>query len=527
MFENLEQQRAFASKILLGLVSLHVALIPAVLLLLDRAWPGPTMAALAFALAALVVWLRDPEGLSSRLTIAVAQVGQISLLLAAMSGHRWQVDVHMYYFAALAVLAVYCDWRVILAAAGAVAVHHLTLNFLMPAAVYPTGGDVARVVLHAVILVAEAAALFWLSHNIVAMFAVKRDYREAEAAIAAMNEAQAAEAAARAAAERAGAEQAALRERIAQEQEQVFRAMGEGLSRLSHGDLAYRLTETFPDAYEPMRGEFNAALVQLHEAVAVVVETVAMMAANAAEIGSAADGVAQHAQSQADTLQQAAATLGDLTGTVRGAASGAKEASRAVAEARLEAEQSRGVVGEAMAAMGDVERSAGEIGQIIGLIDEIAFQTNLLALNAGVEAARAGEAGKGFAVVASEVRALAQRSADAAREIKALIAASGDQVERGVALVLRTGEALGRMVEQIGAANSLVAGITTAAEDQARGLAEVHSAMARLDQDAQRTAAMIGRSTAASQALAGETQGVAELLERFEIGPARPPAQAA
>jgi len=141
MFENLEQQRAFASKILLGLVSLHVALIPAVLLMLGRPWLGPTMAALAFALTALVIWRRDPEGLSSRLTIAVAQVGQISLLLAAMSGHRWQVDVHMYYFAALAVLAVYCDWRVILAAAGAVAVHHLTLNFLMPAAVYPNGGD--------------------------------------------------------------------------------------------------------------------------------------------------------------------------------------------------------------------------------------------------------------------------------------------------------------------------------------------------------------------------------------------------
>ena len=95
-----------------------------------------------------------------------------------------------------------------------------------------------------------------------------------------------------------------------------------------------------------------------------------------------------------------------------------------------------------MAAMTAIDKSSKQIGQIIGVIDEIAFQTNLLALNAGVEAARAGDAGRGFAVVASEVRALAQRSAEAAKEIKGLISASTAQVDQGVALVAQTGEAL-------------------------------------------------------------------------------------
>ncbi len=109
-------------------------------------------------------------------------------------------------------------------------------------------------------------------------------------------------------------------------------------------------------------------------------------------------------------------------------AEGAVHAREVVASADEDAKKSAVVVREAVAAMGAIAKSSEQIGQIIGVIDEIAFQTNLLALNAGVEAARAGDAGRGFAVVASEVRALAQRSAEAAKEIKGLISTSGAHV---------------------------------------------------------------------------------------------------
>ena len=144
---------------------------------------------------------------------------------------------------------------------------------------------------------------------------------------------------------------------------------------------------------------------------------------------------------------------------------------------RLTAERSGVVVNEAVGAMGEIASSSRQISQIIGVIDEIAFQTNLLALNAGVEAARAGEAGKGFAVVASEVRALAQRSAEAAKEIKALISASSTQVGSGVQLVGKTGQALEMLVAQVDEIDGLVGEIAASAKEQAVGLNEVNAAV--------------------------------------------------
>jgi methyl-accepting chemotaxis protein len=134
--------------------------------------------------------------------------------------------------------------------------------------------------------------------------------------------------------------------------------------------------------------------------------------------------------------------------------------------------------------MSDIETSAEKIGEIIGVIDEIAFQTNLLALNAGIEAARAGDSGRGFAVVAQEVRALAQRSADAAREIKTLVSGTKAQVDAGVQKVGRTQEAIGNIVRQVGDINDAISAIANASDDQAAGLgtvtAEVGSLGARV-----------------------------------------------
>lgn len=166
--------------------------------------------------------------------------------------------------------------------------------------------------------------------------------------------------------------------------------------------------------------------------------------------------------------------------------------------------------------MSEIESSSQKISSIIGVIDEIAFQTNLLALNAGVEAARAGDAGRGFAVVASEVRALAQRSADAAKEIKALIQTSSQQVVSGVDLVAQTGKVLERIVQQITEINSVVTDIAASAQEQSTGLHQVNTAVNQMDQVTQQNAAMVEESTAASHSLAQDTEALVALVGRFE-----------
>ena len=306
----------------------------------------------------------------------------------------------------------------------------------------------------------------------------------------------------------------------------VVSSIAGGLSSLAQGDLSVRLDEPFPENYEALRTDFNAAVATLSETISSILATTSAIRGGSGEISRASDDLSLRTQQQASGLEEAAAALGEITETVQRTSQGAGQAHGAVREATGEVDRSGAVVRQAIDAMGAIEKSSDEISQIIGVIDEIAFQTNLLALNAGVEAARAGEAGRGFAVVAQEVRALAQRSAEAAREIKGLIGASTGHVETGVDLVGRTGEALSRISEHVARINGVVSDIAKSAQEQAAGIGEINTAVDQMDKVTQQNAAMVEQTTAASHQLAREAEALAGLMTRFRIagGPAPMPA---
>jgi methyl-accepting chemotaxis protein len=309
--------------------------------------------------------------------------------------------------------------------------------------------------------------------------------------------------------------------------EMVVSSFGEGLKALAARDLTFRIVSDLPEDYRQLQLDFNAALDQLGTAMKDIDRRAAEIASTAQQITGAADEMAQRTERQAASIEQTAAAMEEITATVDKSAQNTHAASNNARNAKSGAEHGNTVTQNTVCAMRAIAQSSGQITQIISVIDEIAFQTNLLALNAGVEAARAGEAGKGFAVVASEVRALAQRSAEAAKQIKSLIKTSEDQVETGVEQVGESGKALQTIVEDINSIHALMTEIDNAQKEQARALGEINSAINQMDQTTQQNSAMAEESHAAAMALADSAAELAELIAQFRTADGIPERRAA
>ncbi len=252
---------------------------------------------------------------------------------------------------------------------------------------------------------------------------------------------------------------------------------------LAERDLTVSVANDVPDAYGEIASTLNGAIEAIRGSLLAMRLGGEKATGIATVLADEARSVADTSKGHAQRLGESAAQLDAVTASFRKSSSDTGGAAKAAAMTRETVEQSGEVVGRAINAMADIETSAEKIGQIIGVIDEIAFQTNLLALNAGIEAARAGESGRGFAVVAQEVRALAQRSADAAREIKSLVNSTKSQVDAGVEMVHQTQKAIGEIVRQVSEINNTIAGISTRSDAQVDVLEKVATEILALGSD--------------------------------------------
>ncbi|MEJ8560676.1 methyl-accepting chemotaxis protein [Yoonia sp. GPGPB17] len=311
------------------------------------------------------------------------------------------------------------------------------------------------------------------------------------------------------------------RQTLQAKQVQVVNRLSVALTKLADGDLTHQISTPFDGEYDQLRQDYNRTMQNLNETIGSVVIRSGTIRQRSDAMSSSSDDLSRRTENQAATLEQTAAALDEMTASVKSAADGARQVKDVVTSARQDADESEPVVKDTVRAMTEIEGSSQEISQIIGVIDDIAFQTNLLALNAGVEAARAYEAGRGFAVVASEVRALAQRSSDAAKQIKSLISESSSQVERGVSLVGQAYEVLTKIAGHINHISDLVAEIASGAEEQSIGIGEINIGVTQLDKVTQQNAAMVEEATASSHALNGEAAELEQLVKRFRLDEAK------
>lgn len=289
------------------------------------------------------------------------------------------------------------------------------------------------------------------------------------------------------------------------------------MTALADGDLGKRSEAVLLGSF----GELNQSANRTAEALAGILgeiqQAVREISSSAAEIANGNDDLSRRTEQAAATIEETAAAMEQLNSTVKASAENAKQANGLAAKAAEVAADGGMVMQEVVGTMSSIEAGSRQMADIISTIDGIAFQTNILALNAAVEAARAGEQGRGFAVVASEVRALAQRSAMAAKEIAALIHDSVEKVSLGNVLVEKAGARIGDIVVAARKVSDIVAEISAATVEQARGIGEVNRAVNQMDEATQANSALVEEMAAAAQAMSQQAVSLQEATTRFRM----------
>lgn len=422
----------------------------------------------AAALGGLALYaMRLGGNLAARLSVSIACAGQIMVILAAMAGHAWQLDIHMMFFAVLAMLVVMICPITIVAAAAFIAVHHLVLTLLFPTLVYPSVDlmeNVGRTALHAVIVVAETAILVTAVRNMLQQLDSLNKEREAQAEL-----------------------------------------------------MDASIKEPFEDSYEDLRQSFNASVDSLSGIVRSVTTIAKQIEMDSRELSAVSSNVAHSTEKQAGELHHVTEAVEHIADAMKGAVGKAMDTQVRFDNTTDLTRSGTQVVQQAVSAMDEIEASSAEIDTAVSLIEDIAFQTNLLALNAGVEAARAGEAGAGFAIVASEVRELAHRSAEAAQTINGLISQSNGHVSSGVGLVREVGQALSTILADVSEVRGNIAEISEMSDTQAQSIAQIRDSMQTIGSETQANAARSEEASAATTSLDLAVDRLVDGMSRFRL----------
>ena len=301
---------------------------------------------------------------------------------------------------------------------------------------------------------------------------------------------------------------------------QITRPVRENLhlaERIASGDLSANIQSRSQDEFGKLTSAMGVMNSKLRSLIGEVRHSVTRVTSAASEIADGNTDLSSRTEQQAAAVVQTAASMEQLTATVKNNADNARHASKLAAEASQTASQGGNVMRDMVATMGDINTSSRKIADITAVINSIAFQTNILALNAAVEAARAGEQGRGFAAVASEVRSLSQRSSQAAKDIEHLIAESVSRIDTGSHLVVKAGQTMEQVVHSVTRVNDIMGEISSASEEQSRGIEQIARAVSELDSTTQQNASLVSASSLAAGSLEEQARVLEELVAAFRL----------
>ena len=327
------------------------------------------------------------------------------------------------------------------------------------------------------------------------------------------------------------------------------------------GDLTKRLSVSATGELGQLSGWFNSFLQRLSDLIIEIKDFASNIEHASQEIASGNKDLSERTHRQSAALQETASSMEQMNSIIQNSAEDARKAYERTQETQANVDENRSnlltVVQETIHSnqemlsnvqetnhrvvdgMAEISTNSEKMAGIVTLMNDIAFQTNLLALNASVEAARAGEHGKGFAVVATEVRRLASRSAKASEEIGQLVETNLKSVSAGQGTVEEGGRSLEerrlKVESMLGSLQEssndnlthiqtafrelaeVMENVTTASEEQAKGVGEVNQAIADMERLTQENATLVEQNSAASHSMASDTSSLTRLLNAFQV----------